>query len=293
VDHIYNVGAHNFYTSLPLANNLLQADTHLVGTLRANRKGIPKEITTARLKRGEVFGRENESGIVIMKWRDKRDVLVLSTRHTDALENTGKKNRHGDNVVKPKAIVYYNQAKQGSDISDPLSSYQSTLRKSIRWYHKVVMELLMGTAVVNALIQHNDYRREVLGDTPLPIVAFRERIVTQLLNYGNSTPYDHQAHVVTSTHHLRETEEREHGKRTDRRKRRYCVECYSTYTETYGRDIAKKKAKRVTTECAACPGNPRLCFACFPKFHAIAEPAIAEPDDDAESDEDVESNEPE
>ena len=82
------------------------------------------------------------------------------------------------------------------------------------------MELLMGTAVVNALIQHNDYRREFLGEKPLPIVEFRERIVTRLLSYGNSTLSGGQAKVVASTHHLRETEERENGKRADRRKRR-------------------------------------------------------------------------
>jgi len=72
--------------------------------LRANRRGIPKEITTARLKRGEVVGRENESGIVIMKWRDKRDVLVLSTRHTDALENTGKKTGVAMMLSNPKRL---------------------------------------------------------------------------------------------------------------------------------------------------------------------------------------------
>lgn len=34
----------NWYTSLQLANQLLEADTHFVGTIRKNRKGIPKEV---------------------------------------------------------------------------------------------------------------------------------------------------------------------------------------------------------------------------------------------------------
>lgn len=70
----------NYYTNLPLAEQLLHANTHLVGTMRQNRKGIPKEVCNARLKKGEVIARENSLGVVIMKWRDKRDVL-LST-HT-------------------------------------------------------------------------------------------------------------------------------------------------------------------------------------------------------------------
>ena len=30
----------------------------------------------------------------------------------------------------------------------------------------------------------------------------------------------------------------------------------------------KGKFPAVDTECSACPGNPRFCFACFPKFHS-------------------------
>lgn len=38
-----------------------------------------------------------------------------------------------------------------------MSSYQSAMRKSVRWYHKVAQELLFGTAVVNAHILYNEY----------------------------------------------------------------------------------------------------------------------------------------
>lgn len=41
----------NFYTSLPLAEKLLQSSTHLVGTLRCNRKGIPPDIVKSKLKK--------------------------------------------------------------------------------------------------------------------------------------------------------------------------------------------------------------------------------------------------
>ena len=61
-------------------------------------------------------------------------------------------------------------------------------------------------------------------------------------------------------HYLQETDERERGKRRDKRKRRYCVECYRSLSEGRSRDFAKKKAKRVVTECAACSGKPRFCY---------------------------------
>ncbi|KAK9753595.1 Transposase IS4 [Popillia japonica] len=63
-----NIITDNFYTSLELSYKLLENKTHSLGTLRANRKGFPKEIVKQKLKPGEVIGRENADGIVVMKW---------------------------------------------------------------------------------------------------------------------------------------------------------------------------------------------------------------------------------
>jgi len=68
-------------------------------------------------------------------------------------------------------------------------------------------------------------------------------------------------------HKLQETVEREAGKRSDRRIRRYCVGCYAALSAAVGRARAKLKAKRVTTECRACSKQPRFCFDCFAKYH--------------------------
>ena len=255
----------SYYTSLPLADSLLQKKTHLVGTLgtlHLNRKGLPADVCKARLKKGEVVARENGSGTVVMKWRDKQDVLLLSTKHTDTMENAPRPNRKGEQVAKPQAVLYYNKAKQGIDVSDQLSSYHSVVRKSIRWYHKVAAELLLGTSVVNACILYNELCVRK-GRNVVSIVEFREKIIESLLvGQDCAVPVE-----PSNKHFLRETAEKEHGKRSDRRKRRYCMGCYNRLTEAQGRAVAKKKAKRVVTDCAGCPNNPRFCFDCFPKFH--------------------------
>lgn len=80
----------NFYTSLPLANELLKNDTHLVGTLRSNRVKLP-EVMKTKLKKGQIIGKENTDGIVVAKWHDKRDVSMMSTKHTIDMVDTGKK----------------------------------------------------------------------------------------------------------------------------------------------------------------------------------------------------------
>ncbi|KAK5966173.1 PiggyBac transposable element-derived protein 4 [Trichostrongylus colubriformis] len=95
----------NFYTSIPLAEKLVAQNTHLIGTLRKNRAGLPREVVCKRLKRGEQIGRQNGTGVTILKWKDKRDVLMLSTKHDDT---------HTANN-KLRVIEDYNQVKDNSD----------------------------------------------------------------------------------------------------------------------------------------------------------------------------------
>jgi len=126
----------NFYTSLKLANTLLQNNTHLVGTLRKNARELPK------IKKGEIKGKVNSNGVVASVWKDKRDVRMISTKHGINILETGKKNRKGEPIKKPESIIFYNKHKQGIDVSDQMTSYFSPLRKTIRWYHKVAFHLL-------------------------------------------------------------------------------------------------------------------------------------------------------
>ncbi|KAL0868284.1 hypothetical protein ABMA27_007814 [Loxostege sticticalis] len=84
-----------YYTSVTVANNLLQQNSHLLGTLRKNRKGPPKEILKEKLKKGETCVMENNDGVLVLRWKDKRDVLALSTRHTPGYVNVrSRRNRN-------------------------------------------------------------------------------------------------------------------------------------------------------------------------------------------------------
>lgn len=81
----------NFYTGLHIAHILLDNNTHIVGTLWKNVKFCPKDVLNAKLRVGEIKGKENEKGVVVSIWKDKRDVRFLSTRHGIEMLNTGKK----------------------------------------------------------------------------------------------------------------------------------------------------------------------------------------------------------
>lgn len=94
------------------------------------------------------------------------------------LVETGNQKR-GNEVLKPPAIIAYNKAKKGVDLSDQMSSYYTCLRKSIKWYKKVIFEIILGTCVVNALVIYNSHG---LGRTkPLGMLAFREKLIEGLM----------------------------------------------------------------------------------------------------------------
>ena len=52
--------------------------------------------------------------------------------------------------MKPQSVLDYNKAKMGVDKSDKMTSYNTALRRSTKWYRKLAIELLTGTAVVNS-----------------------------------------------------------------------------------------------------------------------------------------------
>lgn len=243
----------NYYTSLELANILLDQRTHLIGTLRANRRGNPKEVVQKKLKKGEVIGRENNRGICIMKWRDKRDVLMLSTKNT---HETREVSRRNETIQKPIAILEYNSGKSSIDVSDQMASYNSALRRTIKWYRKIAIEVLLGTTMVNA---HFLYKL-VTGDNK-SITEFRERVLEDLLctDVEEEPDIQHQNKRKRKNTH---TFAKKEGLAAKTRK--YCRRCYQNKEQN---NMTKNKVRKVTTYCLDCDGEPHYCLECFNEVH--------------------------
>ena len=93
----------NYYSSPALFNFLHANITNACGTVRQRRKGMP--IMDKKLKKGEIDFRTS-SNMLALKWRDKRDVFMLSTFHNSEFICTGKKNYKTQEFIrKPKCIV--------------------------------------------------------------------------------------------------------------------------------------------------------------------------------------------
>jgi len=132
---------------------LYNRKTHVVGTLRMNRKGVPKDLTKLKLKPGGVCFRTCDP-ITIIVWHDKRDVNVITTLHDASMSVAP-----GDKVdrqtglpkMKPAAVVAYNHHMGSVDKSDQMVLLNSTARKTLKWTKKLFFHL-MDLSSTNAYI---------------------------------------------------------------------------------------------------------------------------------------------
>ena len=77
----YDLYVDRFYTSPLLATELQKVGITITGTVQANRRGLPKDITAKRkVPRGTVAA-ARAGDILVLSWMDKRKVLMLSTKH--------------------------------------------------------------------------------------------------------------------------------------------------------------------------------------------------------------------
>jgi hypothetical protein len=259
------VVADNFYTSISLAKYLLEHDTYLTGTLRSNRIGSAK-VLDKDLGRGEVYGLESKDGIKIIRWKDKKDVLMISTRpsHSASVVDSGKTNYRNQRIIKPQVVFDYNEGRQGTDLSDQLSTYYTCLRKSLKWYRKVAFELIFGTALVNSYLIY----KENYIETKVTILQFRESLVRSLLldtpiemlKPGPRQQSASQSKRKLADHMLEEKE----GSARDVRRR--CAGCYEkTSRQQQSREAGHAAAKKVKTFCPDC--GKVLCLDCFNEKH--------------------------
>lgn len=218
----------NWYTSVSLAENLTQLHTHLVGTLRANRKYNPPDVVKAKLRKGDILAQQNENKTVVCKWKDKRDVLMLITKHDDSMVTV---NRRGQEINKPAMVVEYNKGKAFVDLSDQMASYAPYVRRTVKWYMRLVFQLITSTAMVNALHLYNKINNKKMG-----ITEFKEEVVDALVHL--ESPRMSRPSTSRQRHFLKEYE----GQKRVTRKR--CSPCYKTMSQRQKPVHARKNAKK-------------------------------------------------
>ena len=117
----YIVVTDNYYTSPALFRDLMERGFGAVGTARKDRRGIPPQIRTAVLRKGEVMS-SRDDGVLALKWKDKRDVTMLSTYHDDRMITKSRRSRAAaggvEEILKPQVVEDYNKNMGGVDKSE-------------------------------------------------------------------------------------------------------------------------------------------------------------------------------
>ena len=84
----------NYYSSVPLLQELISRGTLACGTIRSNRKGLPKDVTNPGsvevkcLNRGESLYRQ-KGAIACLRWKDRKMAYMLSTTPVDPSSTVG------------------------------------------------------------------------------------------------------------------------------------------------------------------------------------------------------------
>lgn len=127
----------NWYSSPTLYRELFNMKTNVCGTARINRKGMPPKLKSHLLQKGEavIFSTKE---IAAIKWKDKKDVVMLTTMHDLNFAETGKRSRYtGEKSLKPTAVADYNKYMGGVDVGDQMLSKFHTIRRCKKAYKKI------------------------------------------------------------------------------------------------------------------------------------------------------------
>lgn len=210
-----------------------------MGTLRSNRKSNPKEVVKIKLQRGDIKSMRSDSNVLVLKWTDKRDLYMISTKHnSEVVEQVLK----GKIIKNPKVVINYNIGKTSIDFSDQMNSNYISLRRSSKWYQKVVLDGLLNKGVINPLVLFNKVTSSKLSAT-----NFRALLVEQLVKK------DIIPSVLPNNHELKVTG-----------KIRF-IKCYAKAFSNKGKKHAQSHVTKVQTKCIEC--NSYYCVNCFFKDH--------------------------
>jgi hypothetical protein len=247
----------NFFTSISLAESLLWNDTYLIGTLRSNRAGSGHEVVQKKLKRGEVYGLQSNKGVKLIKWKDERDVFMISTSpsHSTTLVDTEKTSKANEHIMKSQVIVDYNKGKQGIDLSDQLSTCYTCLRWSEKWYRKVAFEMIFGMSTVNAYLIY----KENYDTSRMTMLQFRESPLLLGGLFENLKPGSRERSTSQTKRKLAD-HQLEEKKGSDCDFGRRCIGCYEKNREQQSREACHSTTKRIKTFCSDCnKGGETVC----------------------------------
>ena len=178
----------NWYMSPDLCKRVSEKGTNIVGTVRANRKNMPADISTIKLKRGE-YQAWFCNNILCLKWKDNKDVHFLSSKHETAnITTTGKLRRKRgqqprEEIEKPRLALDYQDGMKGVDLQDQVTALFPIMRRTVKGYRKIFFYLL-DICIFNAFVVHCTWSEKKKRYTDFRVAAATQLLETvQLPDY--------------------------------------------------------------------------------------------------------------
>ncbi|XP_039602150.1 piggyBac transposable element-derived protein 4-like [Polypterus senegalus] len=248
LDNGYTIWMDNWYSSCRLFHYLHHRKTTACGTIRSNR--VPPEVRNSAPAPGQHIA--YRSGPLCLKFRDKKDVHMLTTQHNESVQEAPRRRGRPSptNVrYKPQCIIEYNSNMGAVDKQDQVLEPYSAARKTMKWYKKLSVHLLQ-MAMLNA---HILYQKN--GGTKT-FLQFEHDVIADFIFSGEEQHAERVEAVVRLT-------ERHFPDK---------LEPTTTWTKPQARcRVCSKKGQRrdVKTFCSKCPSNPGLCAVpCFGLWHS-------------------------
>lgn len=176
----YIIHLDNWYSSPELYQQLIKENTHALGTVKPTRRNMPEVFKSTKLKeKGSAIARTcNE--ILAVKWKDRKEVHVLSTLHSDIDMVTVVRQRRNTEVEKPKCIVDYNKGMLAVDRQDQVLASFPLMRRYIKGYRKIFFYLL-DMCLYNAFVLYKIHSK----NKKMHYSRFRINIAEQLMSTLN------------------------------------------------------------------------------------------------------------
>lgn len=171
-----NITVDNWFTSVPLAQNLLKEfGLTLIGTIKKNKRELPEELVNIKYKDRTVgssmFLFSEDVTVVSYKGAENKLVTLISTVHGDTETNP----TNG----KPTIIMDYNATKGGVDSMDQMCHAMSCNRKTQRWPLCFFYNML-NIAFINAYVIYSFNKLKQPGQKVMSRTDFMIQLHEQL-----------------------------------------------------------------------------------------------------------------
>ena len=122
-----NITGDNWFSSIELVDALKCCGLTYVGTMRKNKREIPKQFLPEKTRpiESSVFGFVQDKTLVSYVPKKNKAVVLVSSMHHSSEVNA--------QSSKPEIIEFYNSTKGGMDALDQKCAMYSILRRSRRW----------------------------------------------------------------------------------------------------------------------------------------------------------------